>query len=173
MQAIPNIYLVGPMGAGKTTIGRQLASAIGHAFHDSDAVVVEKAGADIPWIFDLEGETGFRQREEHVIDTLTQQSGIVLATGGGAILSENNRKNLRGRGVVVYLKTSIRYQLFRTQKDRNRPLLLKGNRRKILTDLLTAREPLYLETADLVVSTDKSNPRVIIGSILNYLDAHP
>lgn len=173
MQQKSNVYLVGPMGAGKTTIGRHLAKALGFEFYDSDAVIVENAGADIPWIFDIEGESGFRLREEQTIDHLTQERGVVIATGGGAILADNNRKNLRGRGVVVYLQTSIRFQLFRTQKDRNRPLLQKGGRKKILTDLLALRGPLYEETADLVVSTDKSSPRTIVKAIVSFLEAQP
>lgn len=161
------------MGAGKTTIGRHLAKALGFEFYDSDAVIVDNAGADIPWIFDIEGESGFRLREEQIIDQLTQERGVVVATGGGAILADNNRKNLRSRGVVVYLQTSIRFQLFRTQKDRNRPLLQNGARKKVLTDLLAIRGPLYEQTADLVVSTDKSSPKTIVQTIVTFLEDQP
>jgi shikimate kinase len=173
MQQKSNLYLVGPMGAGKTTIGRHLAKAMGYEFFDSDAVIVDNAGADIPWIFDIEGETGFRQREEQVIDQLTLKKGVVLATGGGAILSEDNRKNLRSRGVVVYLQTSIRFQLYRTQKDSNRPLLQQGGRKKVLTDLLALRGPLYEQTADLIVSTDKSSPKNIVQAIITFMETQP
>lgn len=170
MQLNQNVFLVGPMGAGKTTIGRMLAEDLKFEFFDSDKVIVDKAGADIPWIFDIEGEAGFRTREQEAIDELTQEKNIVLATGGGAILSAENRKCLRSRGVVVYLKTSIRQQLFRTEKDRSRPLLLSGDRKKTLTDLMGIRGPLYENTADLTVSTDRLNPKNITKSILEYVE---
>lgn len=158
------------MGAGKTTIGRTLADALGYEFFDSDKVIVDRAGADIPWIFDIEGEEGFRDRESMVLDELTQLTEVVVATGGGIITRESNRKLLRKRGLVVYLETSIRQQLFRTEKDRNRPLLLKGDRKKILTDLMDVRGPLYEDTADVVVPTDKS-PKAITRKIIEAMES--
>ncbi|MCP5018565.1 MAG: shikimate kinase AroK [Ketobacter sp.] len=152
-----NVILVGPMGAGKSTIGRQLAQALSYEFVDSDHEIEARTGADIPWIFDVEGEEGFRRREETVIDELTQRDGIVLATGGGAITREANRRAISARGIVVYLKTSIEQQLARTAKDRKRPLLQHAEPRKVLTELMKTREPLYLEVADHVVDTDASN----------------
>lgn len=172
MQGGRSLFLIGPMGAGKTTIGRSLSERLNLSFYDSDRVITERAGADIPWIFDLEGEQGFRDRESVVIDELTQLPGIVLATGGGAVLREENRTCLRSRGLVVYLETSVKQQLIRTAKDKNRPLLQKPDRRKILEDLLKEREPLYRQTADLVVSTDQQSPKKIIRIIAEFMESH-
>ena len=166
-----NVILVGPMGAGKSTIGRQLAALLRYEFVDSDQEIEARTGADIPWIFDVEGEEGFRKREESVIEDLTQRQHIVLATGGGAVLKESNRRAIKGRGAVVYLKTSIEQQLTRTSRDRNRPLLQTENPRKVLTDLMAIREPLYLEVADYVVETDGSAIKDVATRIVELISA--
>ena len=160
-----NVILIGPMGAGKSTIGRQLAQMLNYEFVDSDHEIEARTGADIPWIFDVEGEEGFRRREESVIDELTQRDGVVLATGGGVITREANRRAISARGIVIYLKTSIEQQLARTAKDRKRPLLQHAEPRKVLTELMKIREPLYLEVADHVVDTDASNIRDVASKI--------
>ena len=117
------VVLVGPMGAGKSTIGRMLAKELGYRFLDSDRIIEERCGANIPWIFDVEGEDGFRQRETAMLDELSNEMGTVLATGGGAVMRAENRGLLKKNSVVIYLKTSIDQQVERTRKDRNRPLL--------------------------------------------------
>jgi len=169
MSKYGNVILVGPMGAGKSTIGRQLAQLLNYEFVDSDHEIEARTGADIPWIFDVEGEEGFRRREEGVIDELTLRDGIVLATGGGAVTREPNRKVIAARGTVIYLKTSIEQQLTRTAKDRKRPLLQHSEPRKVLTELLKVREPLYLEVADHVVDTDASNIRDVATQIVELI----
>lgn len=166
-----NVILVGPMGAGKSTIGRQLAALLRYEFVDSDQEIEARTGADIPWIFDVEGEEGFRKREESVIDDLTQRQHIVLATGGGAVLKEANRRAIKGRGAVVYLRTSIDQQMSRTSRDRNRPLLQTDNPRKVLTDLMAIREPLYLEVADYVVETDSTAIKDVATRIVELISA--
>ena len=158
------------MGAGKSTIGRLLASELGLSFKDSDQEIEARTGADIPWIFDVEGESGFRDREEAMIDELTQLSEVVLATGGGAVLREVNRQNLRSRGTVVYLETTVAQQLKRTANDRNRPLLQSEDPRQVLTDLMKERAPLYEDVADLVVSTQQGNPKEVVKHIKAFLD---
>lgn len=166
MQDLPNLFLVGPMGAGKSTIGRLLAGELSRDFVDSDHAIQNRCGADIPWIFDVEGEIGFRQREEVMIDELTRRSPIVLATGGGAILRDENRRVLRERGTVIYLMTTIEQQLKRTAKDRNRPLLQCENREQVLYDMYAKRDPLYRSTADVSVRTDRRSPRAVVNEIL-------
>ncbi|HBS42971.1 MAG TPA: shikimate kinase AroK [Oceanospirillales bacterium] len=160
-----SIFLVGPMGAGKTTIGRMIAQEFGYSFYDSDRVIEQRCGADIPWIFDVEGEEGFRQREEQVIDELTLMPGIVLATGGGAILRDSNRAHLSSRGHVVYLFTSIEQQLVRTSRDKNRPLLQTPDPEAVLTRLFEVRDPLYRSIADTIIETDQRNPRWVIQEL--------
>ena len=152
-----NLFLVGLMGAGKTTIGRQLARRLKLTFIDSDHEIES----------DIEGETGFRKRERDVIDELTQQHGVVLATGGGAVLDKRNRNHLSERGIVVYLHTSIEQLVKRTAKDRNRPLLQTGDPRARLEELLTERDPIYREIADLVVETDNRNVLATVKAILS------
>lgn len=164
-----SVILVGPMGAGKSTIGRQLAHLLHFEFIDSDHEIEARTGADIPWIFDVEGEEGFRRREEAVIDELTRRTGIVLATGGGAVTREANRRAISNRGIVIYLKTSVEQQLVRTAKDRKRPLLQNAEPRKVLTELIKVREPLYLEVADHVVDTDVSNIRDVAQQIADLV----
>ena len=149
-----SVFLIGPMGSGKTAVGRALARLLGFAFVDSDAEIEARTGVDIPFIFEKEGEEGFRLRERDVIADLTQRRGIVLATGGGAILSPENRACLARRGVAVYLEASIRQQVERTRHARNRPLLVDVDPRARLTELMQVREPLYREVARLVVATD-------------------
>ena len=173
MAAKQNVILVGPMGAGKSTIGRQLASILGLVFVDSDQEIEARTGADIPWIFDVEGEEGFRNREEQVIDELTKRDGIVLATGGGAVIRARNRSNIAARGFVVYLETSIDQQLNRTSRDRNRPLLQKGDPRNVLTDLMGLRDPLYREVSDYVIATDGRGVREVAQEIANQARAKP
>jgi len=157
------------MGAGKSTIGRLLSSELKLDFIDSDKIIEERCGANIPWIFDKEGEAGFREREEQVIDELTQQGGIVLATGGGAVMRDINRRNLSARGTVVYLCTSVEQQLARTAKDKNRPLLQNDNPEQILRDLFAKRDPLYREVADIVIQTDRRNPRWVVQELQKRL----
>jgi shikimate kinase len=149
-----NIFLVGPMGAGKSAVGRQLARSLHLSFLDSDDEIESRTGVDIAFIFDKEGESGFRKREAAVIDELTQRNGVVLATGGGAVVDTNSRSHLGGRGYVVYLYTSVDQQFARTREGRERPLLESGDRREILEALLATRDPMYREIADLVVETD-------------------
>jgi len=173
MDKAANIFLIGPMGSGKTTIGRQLAKVLDKTFMDSDHEIEARTGADIPWIFDIEGEAGFRQREQAVIDELTRRQGIVLATGGGAVLSEENRRHLAERGIVIYLRTSIEQQLRRTAKDRNRPLLQNGDPRAKLEALLARRDPLYREIANIIVDTDNRSIRSTVNTILKRLRQLP
>lgn len=161
-----NIFLIGPMGAGKTSVGKQLAKILNFDFYDSDQVIEEQSGANIPWIFDVEGEAGFRKREERTIDQLTLQKDIVLATGGGVVLSAENRRRLATRGFVVYLNVSVEEQIRRTYRSRNRPLILNKNAREIFERLKKDREHLYLEIADLIIDTDHGSIRVIVDSIL-------
>ena len=160
-----NIFLVGPMGAGKTTIGRLLSEILHLQFLDSDQEIINRTGADISWIFDVEGENGFRKRESDVINDLSRREGIVLATGGGAVKTDINRVYLRERGTVVYLKTSVSKQYERTRFDHKRPLLKQPDPRQVLEKLLLEREPLYLEIADIVVSTDENDPRSLAPRI--------
>lgn len=166
-----NIFLVGPMGAGKSTIGRQLAQILGMEFIDSDQEIESRAGADISWIFDLEGEEGFRKREEKIISELTAKQGVVLSTGGGSILSKNNRNSLSARGIVVYLETTVEKQLERTQRDKKRPLLQNAEDPSLLfIDLAKVRNPLYEEVADIVVKTDEQNAKTMASEIIKELD---
>ncbi len=166
-----NVFLIGPMGAGKTTVGKALASTIGLEFVDSDREIEHRTGADIPLIFDLEGEEGFRKRERDMIENLSERTGIVLATGGGAILDPQNRARLAGRGTVVYLECSIEQQMERTRHDRNRPLLDTDNPRARLEELMAEREPLYRELADHTVSSGGRNSRAVIKGIVSYLES--
>ncbi len=160
-----SIYLVGPMGAGKSTLGRLLAAELKLDFYDSDKVIEERSGANIPWIFDMEGEAGFREREEQAIDELTQIPNIVLATGGGVVMREANRQHLSTRGTVVYLRTSVEQQLARTAKDKNRPLLQTANPEQVLRELFAKRDPLYLEVADIVIDTDQHSPKWMVQEL--------
>ena len=157
------------MGSGKSTIGRLLSQELNLAFIDVDRVIEDRAGANIPWIFDVEGESGFRDREENVMDELTQRNNIVLATGGGAVLRTSNREFLKKRGAVVYLKTSVDHQLERTAKDKNRPLLQAENPRAVLERLLALREPLYLETCDIIIKTDRRHPKGVVSDIIKQV----
>ena len=147
------------MGAGKTTIGRLLAQKLKLEFIDSDQEIEARTGADIPWIFDVEGEAGFRDREQRVIAELTQRDGILLATGGGVVLQPENRLALAGRGIVVYLYTSLEQQLERTGRDRHRPLLQGADPAETLRQLMAVRDPLYREIADHVVETNGLSAR--------------
>lgn len=157
------------MGAGKTTIGRQLARTLGLEFLDSDREIERRSGVDIPTIFDFEGEAGFRRRERAMIEALTQHDDIVLATGGGVVLDPDNRRDLAGRGTVVYLETSVDEQLRRTRHDRNRPLLQADDRRATLERLDAERAPLYREIADVVIATDDSRRATTVERIVRAL----
>ena len=164
-----NLILVGPMGAGKSTIGRLLAKELRLPFKDSDKEIEQRTGADIPWIFDVEGEQGFREREQAVIEDLCAVDGLVLATGGGAVMRPENRAALRAGGRVVYLHASVEQQIDRTSRDRNRPLLRAANPGKVLSDLFAIRDPLYREIADVVIQTDERAPRLVVQEILDRL----
>ncbi|MEX1080490.1 MAG: shikimate kinase AroK [Halofilum sp. (in: g-proteobacteria)] len=166
------VFLVGPMGAGKTTTGRQLARALGLEFVDCDRELEARSGVDIPTIFDFEGEAGFRQRERALVEELTHRDGIVLATGGGVVLDADNRRDLAGRGLVIYLATPVEDQLRRTREDRQRPLLQDGDRHATLARLQDERDPLYREVADIVVDTAGGRRRKIIDRILADLAEH-
>ncbi len=158
------------MGAGKSSIGKQIALQLKMEFVDTDRVIEERTGADIDWIFDLEGEDGFRAREEGIIEELTEMQGIVLATGGGAVISAQNRNFLASRGTVIYLETSIEQQLERTRRDKKRPLLQNNdNPRKTFEDLKAVREPLYLEISDYTFPTDSSTVKAVARFILDGL----
>lgn len=164
-----NIYIVGPMGAGKSTIGRHIAQQLHLEFFDSDNEIEERTGAEISWVFDVEGEEGFRVREAGVIDDLTQMQGIVLATGGGSVLTKEVRNRLSARGFVVYLETTIDKQLARTQRDKRRPLLQTDKPREVLEALAEIRNPLYEEIADLTVRTDEQSAKLVAKEIIDKL----
>jgi shikimate kinase len=159
------------MGAGKSTIGRLLSQELKLEFIDSDREIETRAGADIPWIFDVEGEPGFRDREVSVIQDLSAQKSIVLSTGGGAVLRPENRRALQANGTVVCLQTSVEQQLERTARDKNRPLLQTENPRRVLEDLMAIRDPLYCECADVIVKTDKRHPKSVAAEIIKQLSA--
>ncbi len=164
-----NIFLVGPMGAGKSTIGRHLADELHLEFFDSDQEIERKTGADISWIFDIEGEDGFRKREAEMINELTDRQGIVLATGGGSIINSAVRNRLSARGIVVYLKTTIDKQVARTQRDKRRPLLQEDDPEIVLTKLAEERNPLYEEVADYIVDTDEQSARAVANQIMQKI----
>ena len=157
------------MGAGKTTIGKYLAEHLKLSFADTDTEIESRTGADIPWIFDVEGEEGFRDREEQVVEEMTEWDGIVLATGGGVVLRPNNRRVLAARGFVVYLYATVEEQVRRTQRDRRRPLLRGGEPKAILTELMDTRDPLYREIADHIIETDSCSPRTVAQRLVREL----
>ena len=164
-----NIFLIGPMGAGKTTIGKQLARQLKWDFYDSDRVIEEKTGVDVSLIFEKEGEEGFRLREEKVINDLTQLKNIVLATGGGAVLRQKNRTNLINRGTIIYLSSTISDLVHRTSKDKKRPLLHGTESPKtVITQLIKEREPVYSEMADHIINTSNSSIQTVIKAIIQH-----
>jgi len=167
-----NIYLIGLMGAGKTTIGRQLAKALQLPFYDSDKAIEEQTGVDIPTIFEYEGEKGFRDREQSMIEELTKIDGIVLATGGGSILREQNRKALKENGFIVYLQCSVDKILQRTKRDNQRPLLNTDSPRERIETLFKEREAFYLSSADYKIETSTMQSKAVVQSILDaYQDS--
>ena len=170
MKMSGSFFLVGPMGAGKSTIGRQLARTLNLEFIDSDRDIEARTGVDIPLIFELEGEEGFRKREQEIIDHLTRKPGIVLATGGGAVLSSINRQHLASRGKVIYLRTSVEQQLRRTARDRNRPLLQTENPEETLQELMKIRDPLYREVADWTIETDGCRVHDVVQKIVRHIE---
>ena len=164
-----NIFLVGPMGSGKSAVGRHLAKILGLPFLDSDTEIENRTGVDIPFIFEKEGEAGFRRREQEVIEALTGQAGVVLATGGGAILIDQNRKFLGARGTVVYVHATVEQQEKRTRRGRERPLLQGGDRSQILQELMQIRDPLYRGIADIIVETDGRSVSAVTTDIRERL----
>ncbi|MGO1247015.1 MAG: shikimate kinase AroK [Oceanisphaera sp.] len=165
-----NIFLVGPMGAGKSTIGKYLAQQLHMEFYDSDHEIERRTGADISWVFDVEGEEGFREREEKVINDLSELQGIVLATGGGSIKSKESRNRLSARGIVVYLETPVEKQLARVQKDKRRPLLqTEESPEEVLKRLAAERNELYQEIADYVVRTDEQGAKLVANHIADLI----
>ena len=164
-----NIFLIGPMGAGKSTIGRHLADELHLEFFDSDQEIEKRTGADIAWIFDIEGEEGFRVRVENVINDLTDKQGIVLATGGGSVVSKAVRNRLSARGIVVYLQTTIDKQVARTQRDKRRPLLQNDDPELVLRRLAEERNPMYEDAADYIVDTDDQSARAVANQIIEKI----
>lgn len=164
-----NIFLIGPMGAGKSAVGRHLARTLHLSFVDSDDEIERRTGVDIPFIFEKEGEAGFRKREAVVVDDLSKMDGVVLATGGGAILHADSRSHLGGRGFVVYLFTTVEQQVKRTQKGRERPLLENSDPQATLEQLLEVRDPLYREIADVVVATDGRKVKAVADEIIEMI----
>ncbi|XOV87098.1 MAG: shikimate kinase AroK [Pseudomonadota bacterium] len=164
-----NIFLVGPMGVGKTTIGKALARALKLRFLDSDHEIERRAGADIAWIFDVEGEAGFRERETQVLDDLTALPGVLISTGGGAVLRDVNRQMLKERGTVIFLDTSIDLQLKRTASDKKRPLLQTGDRETTLRNMKQQRQPLYLDVADVHFFVGEGGSRKLVNALVEHL----
>ncbi len=169
MNITGNLFLVGPMGVGKTTIGRQLATHLKRTFKDSDREIEERTGASIPLIFELEGEAGFRRREREVIEALTAADNIILATGGGVVLSAENRRDLRERGRVIYLHASVDQLLKRTSGSKNRPLLQTDDPRIRIEQILAERRPLYESVASLSIETGHRTVRSVVKEILQRL----
>ncbi|MEM1176230.1 MAG: shikimate kinase AroK [Pseudomonadota bacterium] len=169
-QPAGNIILVGPMGAGKSAVGRQLARSLGKTFIDSDDEIETRTGVDIPYIFEKEGESGFRDRETRVLQDIAGRNGIVLATGGGAVMRTENRTVLASSGLVIYLQTSVDQQLSRTSRGRHRPLLDTEDPRAVLESLMQTRHPLYEQLADLVVDTNGRKVSSVVQEIRQKLD---
>lgn len=169
MNPAPNLILVGPMGAGKTSIGRRLAERFGLEFTDVDQVVVDRCGATINTIFEHLGEAGFREREKAALDQVLTEEGRLVSTGGGAVLDRDNRLLMQRRGFVVYLRVGVHAQLRRLGRDRSRPLLQRGDREQVLADLAAAREPFYLEVADLMLDTDSLSPGAATSTLSQLL----
>jgi shikimate kinase len=169
MNPAPNLVMVGPMGAGKTSIGRRIAERFSLKFADVDQAVVQTCGTSIPAIFEQVGQAGFRERERAALATLLAGEGQVVASGGGAVLDADNRALMKARGFVIYLKVDVDTQLKRVARDRNRPLLLTGDRRQVLTELMEVREPLYLEVADLVLQADELTPGEATAALVSRL----
>lgn len=167
-----NIILVGPMGVGKTTIGSHLARKLKYDFVDSDTEIEKRTGASISLIFDIEGEEGFRKREAQMISELTERRHIVLSTGGGSVLDETSRQNIRSRGFVVYLKASVDILYERLKKSRNRPLMETEDKLKVIEGLLAEREPLYLAVADVTIATDGRSAQDVAREIYKQHENH-
>ncbi|MEP4486083.1 MAG: shikimate kinase AroK [Halioglobus sp.] len=169
MPALHRVFLVGPMGAGKTTIGKYLAQQLKLQFADTDTEIERRTGADIPWIFEIEGEEGFRSREQQVVEEMTDWNDSVLATGGGVVMRPENRRALASRGFVIYLHATIDEQVRRTQKDKRRPLLQTGDPEQTLRELMAIRDPLYREIADHVINTDGCSPKTVAQRLVKEL----
>ena len=167
-----NLYLVGPMGVGKTTVGRALAESLHLKFVDVDSEIERRAGANIPWIFDVEGESGFRLRESRALEEIADQSGQLIATGGGIVLSAANRQRIKSTGFCVYLKADLQQLVHRIGRDKKRPLLRNGNPREILQKILEEREPLYMEVADCVVQTSARPMRHVVREVIRLYRLH-
>jgi len=167
-----NIILIGLMGAGKTTIGKLLASSMGKIFVDSDHEIQRRTGVDIPLIFEFEGEAGFRKREAEVLQDVAQLSNIVLATGGGAILREENRELLRKSGTVIYLRVPVNELKRRTRFDKNRPLLQTANPQARLVELFNQRDPLYQQTAHIILDSGRQSVRVLVQTLIKKLETY-
>ena len=165
------VFLIGPMGAGKSTIGRHLAREMKLDFYDTDQVIEQRTGADLNWIFDIEGEAGFREREKRVIEELTQKQNIILATGGGVVVTPENRTVLAARGTVIYLRASLDQQLERTRKDTRRPLLQTEDIEERLHELGAHREPFYEDLADHSFETDGCSVKSVANSIVKVLQS--
>jgi shikimate kinase len=165
-----NLILVGLMGSGKTTLGRALAKHMGKAFVDSDEEIQQRTGVTIPHIFDIEGETGFRQRETAAIRDLVERDDMVLATGGGAVLAEQSRELMQQNGIVIYLKASVQDLWQRTRYDRNRPLLQTADPHAKLTELFQQRDPLYLQVADIVMQSGKQSAHALMLNLVDEIE---
>tara|TARA_B100001996_G_scaffold191401_1_gene146448 strand:- start:904 stop:1413 length:510 start_codon:yes stop_codon:yes gene_type:complete len=167
-----NIFIVGPMGSGKSTVGKIIANELFLSFLDTDDEIEKSTGVTIDWIFDLEGEEGFRKRESSILKDLAEKNSIVLSTGGGIILCDKNRDLLSARGTVFYLDTPIDIQLERTSKDQDRPLLKDGDPKQILTDLHEKREDLYHSVADYVVETSNKSSQEVANEIIKLVKSY-
>lgn len=164
-----NIYLIGPMGAGKSSVGKVLALLTGFTLYDTDHEIMARTGVKISWIFEIEKEAGFRRREAEIIDELTRSDGIILSTGGGCVVTPINRDNLKKNGIVVYLQVNLKEQLRRTKRTETRPLLEVSDPKAKLIELNTAREPLYEEIADLTIKTSNKKPIDIAKEIISKI----
>ncbi|MEH6589185.1 MAG: shikimate kinase AroK [Halioglobus sp.] len=169
MPSLHRVFLVGPMGAGKSTIGKYLGQQLNLQFADTDTEIEERTGADIPWIFDVEGEQGFRDREQQAVEEMTLWDDVVLATGGGVVMRPENRRVLAARGFVVYLHATVEEQVRRTHKDRRRPLLQVGKPEDVLKELMAIRDPFYRDIADHVIDTDGCSPRTVAQQLVQEL----